>query len=268
METVIEVLRKKYPDSSNTTLKSWIEEGRVFVAGKQVRRGNEEVSGEVEVRTKKTTDIGPLKVLFLDQDLIVIEKPAGLLSVKAAFEREKTAHGILKEHFYPRKVYVIHRLDQETSGVMLFGLSERSYEGLKSLFKEHAIERIYTAIVEGDLQGEGTWINRLEEDEDYRVHVVQRGGEEAITHYKAIKRGKNGYTLVAFQLETGKKNQIRVQSSFYGFPLAGDEKYGGRTDPIKRLALHASTLGFVHPIKGTPLLLESKVPSSFERAVK
>lgn len=209
-----------------------------------------------------------MKVLFLDRDLIIVEKPAGLLSVKAAFEGEKTAHSILKEHFFPKKIFVIHRLDQDTSGVMLFGLSERSFEPLKELFKEHSIDRIYTAVVEGDLQGEGTWVNRLEEDAQYRVHVVERGGEEAITHYKVLKKGRKGYTLVAFQLETGKKNQIRVQSSYHGFPLAGDEKYGATTDPIKRLALHAATLGFEHPMTGQPISITSPHPTSFERLVR
>lgn len=267
METVMEALVRKYPDSSKNTLKSWIEEGRVYIGEKKVRRGNEEATGDVEVRKKEMARIGPLKVLFLDRDLIVIEKPAGLLSVKAAFEGEKTAHSILKEYFFPKKVYVIHRLDQDTSGVMLFGLSERSYEPLKTLFKDHAIDRIYTAVVEGDLQGEGTWVNRLEEDVQYKVHVVESGGEEAVTHYKVLKKGKKGHTLVAFKLETGKKNQIRVQSSFYGYPLAGDEKYGSKTDPIKRLALHASTLGFIHPMTGKPLMITSPVPHLFEKLI-
>jgi len=267
METVMEALIRKYPDSSKNTLKSWIEEGRVYIGEKKVRKGNEEAKGEVEVKKKEQGRIGPLKVLFLDRDLIIVEKPAGLLSVKAAFEGEKTAHSILKEYFAPKKIYVIHRLDQDTSGVMLFGLSERSYEPLKALFKEHAINRIYTAIVEGNLQGEGTWVNRLEEDAQYKVHVVERGGEEAITHYKVLKKGRKGHTLVAFKLETGKKNQIRVQSAFYGFPLVGDEKYGATGDPIKRLALHASTLGFVHPMTHQTIQITSPTPYHFEKLV-
>jgi tRNA pseudouridine32 synthase/23S rRNA pseudouridine746 synthase/23S rRNA pseudouridine1911/1915/1917 synthase len=269
MQKLLDALIKLYPDSSRNTLKGWVEEKRVLVDGKAAKRIDDEIpdDAKIEVGKKERVVTGGLKIYFSDHDIVVIEKPCGLLSVKAAFEGERTAHGLLKEAFYPKKIFVIHRLDQDTSGVMLFGLSERSFEPLKEQFKEHTVERRYTAVVEGALKGEGTWISRLEEDAAYKMHVVEEGGEEAITHFRALKEG-NGYTLIECQLETGKKNQIRVQAREASHPVVGDEKYGAETNPIKRLALHATHLSFNHPIKGKPLSFFSPPPESFTRLVR
>ena len=194
--------------------------------------------------------------VFKDQHVIVINKPHNMLSVATDSDKH-SLHNLLKIYYHPKKVGIIHRLDEGTSGLILFTLSDAAYHGLKDQFKEHSIDRVYRAIVEGDFpEKEGTWTSYLYEDKTLKVRVTddEKLGEKAITHFKKIAFSK-GYTLMEFRLETGKKNQIRVQSAAAGYPIAGDKKYGAQTDPFKRLALHAKTLGFTHPITKKRILL-------------
>ena len=208
-------------------------------------------------------------ILYEDDDLVVVEKPSGLLSVSAAFEKEETAHALLKVHFYPRKVYIVHRLDQDTSGVMLFALNEVSCEKLKAQFEAHAIERAYTAIVEGHVDKlSGTWESYQFEDKQYKVHETDEAGKGrlAITHFKTLAATKR-YSLLQFRLETGRKNQIRVHCAAADHPIAGDKKYGAKTNPLKRLSLHAHLLAFQHPISRKKMHFEAPPPEPFSRLV-
>jgi tRNA pseudouridine32 synthase/23S rRNA pseudouridine746 synthase/23S rRNA pseudouridine1911/1915/1917 synthase len=259
------------PEASRTSLRAWIKEGRVSVDSvvvQDIRYGV--LSGqEISLGSKVHYAKGGIKILYEDSHLVVVDKPEGLLSVEAAFEKTETVHAHLKEKYRPRKVFVVHRLDQDTSGVMLFALTEKAYSLLKELFVKHDIDRCYTAIVQGELKEKmGTWKSYQFEDEQYVVRNTSDAdlGKLAITHYEVMGHTKR-FSRLDLHLETGRKNQIRVHCAEAGYPIAGDKKYGGGESPIKRLCLHARLLGFVHPITDKQMRFESPCPQAFDRLV-
>lgn len=269
--TLIDALAHLSPNSSRTTLRSWLKTERVAVDGAISKIANTplEAGQLVEVNAKRNVIEGGIELLYADDDLIVINKPAGLLSVKTNFDTENTAHAILKRHFRPKKVHVVHRLDQETSGVMLFALNEKSLDELKRIFEKHDIDRNYCAIVEGQMKkGRGTWSSYLYEDNNYNVHETNdpRRGRLSVTHYTVVARSKK-HTWLDLKLETGRKNQIRVHCQSAGHPVSGDTKYGAGDTPAKRLCLHAYRLGFRHPTTGKPMTFEVPAPQAFYRIV-
>lgn len=265
--SLLEALARLAPDSSKTTLRSWVKEGRVTIDGRIAKRVDEPVLAgqKVSVSGKCRFIADKLRIVYEDADFVAVEKPEGLLSVATAFDKTETAHALLKKHYHPHKVYVVHRLDQDTSGVMLFALSERGYNGLKALFAKHDINRSYTAVVEGKVSPPiGTWQSYLYEDSAYVVHSTDdpEKGTLAITHYEVLKTLPR-YTVLKLTLETGRKNQIRVHCREAGCPVVGDKKYGAVSNPLKRLCLHAGTLEFIHPISHKPMQFSSPVPESF-----
>ena len=271
-EPVLSTLARIAPDSSKTTLRSWIKEGRVTVDDQVVKRADYQVSKgqSVAVNNRKHYVNHKLHILYEDSHLVAIEKPEGLLSVATSFEKEETAHSLLKKHYYPRKVQVVHRIDQDTSGVMLFALSDQGYRGLKALFESHDIERSYFAIVEGNVVPTiGTWKSYVYEDANYVVHSIQNPekGSIAITHYRVVSVSPR-YSRLMLTLETGRKNQIRVHCQDCHHPIVGDKKYGSMINPIKRLCLHAASLSFIHPVTGKTLDFTSPTPEIFEKLVK
>ncbi len=264
---LLEALSLLCRDSSKTRLREFIREGRILVDGEIITRSDINLqAGQVLAfdEHKVKYDISGLKIVYEDQFLVVIDKPAGLLSVASNFEAKNTAHAKLKKRYYPKKVFVVHRLDQDTSGLMLFTAHHESYLALKKALKEREIKRTYHAMVEGTLTGSGSWSSYLQEDASYFVHTSEDPdeGELAVTHYQAVE-SKNNYTLVRFTLESGKKNQIRVQSANAGHPIVGDSKYGAKTNRFSRLALHATNLEFVHPITQKRLAFTSPFPISY-----
>lgn len=264
---LLDALTHFFPKCSKTTLRSWIKEGRVSIDQTIAKTANDTVLKDQDIFIgQKRKYIGDrIPILYEDGDFVVIDKPSGLLSVSTAFEKGDTAHALLKAYYHPRKIYVVHRLDQDTSGVMLFAFGERSGEKLKKIFEAHEIERCYTGIVEGKLESkQGTWQSYLFEDENYVVHSSSdpSKGEKAITHYKIINQNKR-YSWLDVSLETGKKNQIRVHCKEAGHPIVGDKKYGAHSNPIKRLALHARSLSFLHPSTHKKMHFESPVPEMF-----
>lgn len=269
---LLEILAGMAPGSSKTTLRSWLKEERVAVDGQVVKRGDILLKkGQKVTVGAKVQYIGEnIRIIYQDAHLIAIDKPSGMLSVATAFEKGETAHALLKGHFHPRKVYVVHRLDQDTSGVILFALSEKGYEGLKQLFEKHDIERSYCAIVEGIVKPEkGTWQSFLYEDSQYMVHSTPNAdeGSLAITHYR-VENHTSRFSRLILNLETGKKNQIRVHCQDHGHPVVGDKKYGAGTDSGNRLCLHAQSIAFVHPVTGKKMRFSSPVPEVFNRLVK
>jgi len=180
--------------------------------------------------------------------------------VATAFEKGETAHALLRKKYHPRTVHVVHRLDQDTSGVMLFALSEKARDKLKEMFEKHSLQRVYCALIEGKLpQEQGSWVSYQFEDAQYYVHNSDdpAKGKMAITHYR-VKESSKRFSLLELTLETGRKNQIRVHCQAAGHPIAGDKKYGSSCDP-GRLCLHAQFLGFIHPITGKQLSFTSDV---------
>ncbi|WP_194847516.1 RluA family pseudouridine synthase [Candidatus Neptunochlamydia vexilliferae] len=255
-QLLLERLVLEFPESSRSTLRKWVKNGRIFVDGKKIKLPNETIGEGATITLKekqKFLDLD-IEVLYEDRDLVVVNKPEGVLSVAAAFDSENTVHGVMKKHY--RRAFPVHRLDRETSGVMVMALTEEAWEKLKEQFHAHSIHRQYRAIVRGRLEGEGTWKCRLKEDQNYFVRPHPKG-DMAITHYKVLEtRGKT--TAIEFTLETGKKNQIRAQALAATFPILGDQKYGDTGS--HRLHLHACCLAFTHPITGKSMHFESPVP--------
>jgi RluA family pseudouridine synthase len=196
----------------------------------------------------------------------VVEKRAGLLSMGSEGEKEKTAHRILNDHLKAitksaaQQAFIVHRLDRETSGLMLFARSRAIQTALQQNWK--TVTKKYLAVVEGvPAKAEDTLRDHLVESKSLKMHRVERGGELAITHYRVLRTGRNR-SLVEFTLETGRKNQIRVQIAGLGHPIVGDRKYGAASDPARRLALHSSDLKFHHPATGAAMEFRSAMPGS------
>ncbi len=266
---LIDAVANLAPDSSKSTHRAWIKEGRVYVDDLPCKHAS------ISVCPNQTVTLGPrpryaegnIPILYEDPHLVVIHKPEGILSVATTFQKEKTAHAFLKSKYYPRRVYPVHRLDQETSGLMLFALSEKGRDRLKKMLENHEIERTYYAIVEGKVApAEGTWQTYQQEDANYYVHNsnAPSHGKIAITRYKVKKMTKH-YTFLELQLETGRKNQIRAHCQWAGCPIAGDKKYGAATNPAKRVCLHAYSLTFTHPLTGKKMAFKSPLPEVFDR---
>ena len=251
-----------------------------------LQSGRVRVNGEIEKQAKRrlvpgdVVDLGPkqrslppeLALLHEDDDIIVVVKSEGLLTVATERERETTAQAYLNAYLKEKgggRIHVVHRLDRETSGVLVFAKSYEARERLKEKFAVHDVDRIYVAIVEGRLDPlHGTIQSNLIEKKDLRMASVRAhpNAKLAITHYRTIEsRGR--YSMLEITLETGRKNQIRAHLSESGHPIVGDRLYGSTLNPIDRLALHAKLLGFDHPTTGKRLSFTSPVPESFRRLV-
>jgi 23S rRNA pseudouridine1911/1915/1917 synthase len=254
MKTVLTLLQELYPESSNSHLRSLVKHGRVLVDGRLAKR-DESLPDDTKLEIIQKKLLGKsVVVLYQDSHIIVVEKPEGLLTVETDKEKFNTLHCQLKKQC--GRVWPVHRLDRETSGVMVFALSEVGKDGLKDQFIDHSIHREYVAVVEGILEGTGTWQSHLLEDKNFFVRP-HPDGELAITHFEALRTNKHT-TLVRFTLETGKKNQIRVQAASKGHPVVGDKKYGNGVKG--RLKLHAHKLEFLHPVTQKKLSFNLPVP--------
>jgi 23S rRNA pseudouridine1911/1915/1917 synthase len=213
-----------------------------------------------------------LRIIYLDDTIVVVDKPAGLLSMGSAREKDKTAHRILNEHLRKltnsrlQQIFIVHRLDRETSGLMIFARSEIAQAVLQQNWKQ--VTKSYLAVVEGvPGPSRGTLKYNLAETSSLRVRRVAQGGELAITHYHVI--GLYGdKALLQLTLETGRKHQIRVQLAFFGHPVIGDRKYGKRTDSTQRLALHSCELRFRHPVSCTPMEFHSPLPARLKELIE
>jgi 23S rRNA pseudouridine1911/1915/1917 synthase len=210
-----------------------------------------------------------LCLCYEDRDVLVVDKPAGLLSIATDIERERTAYWVLAEYLRKkgekRHPAVVHRLDRGTSGLLLFAKSEQVKVALMKRWNETVRERKYLALVEGFFaaaggKGEerGTINTPLAEDGRGTVFASPTG-KRCVTHWRLIAQ-TDRWTLLELELETGRRNQIRAHLSHAGHPVAGDAAYGAKSDPLKRLALHAEVLSFIHPRTGTALRFESPAP--------
>lgn len=257
--TLLDALQQLSPESSKSSLKSWVEQGRVYIDDRQID------SIRLELKPGQVLKVGPkvgfagdgIRILYEDGQLVVIDKPEKLLSVASLDDAESNVHAILRRRA-KKRVFPVHRLDKDTSGILVFAYTEKARDHLKEQFANHTIDRIYYAAVEGTLvPAKGTWKSRLIEDDSYFVKSGPTG-KLAITHYEVIE-SKANYSLVKFKLETGRKNQIRVHASEAGYPIVGDLKYGAQTRR-RRLCLHAHILAFTHPIRKKRMKFVSPVP--------
>ncbi len=210
-----------------------------------------------------------LTVLYEDKDLLVVDKPEGLLSVATEREKDRTAHSILTEYIRKgcgrsqKRLFVVHRLDRDTSGVLIFAKSEEAKFRLQDRWKE--TEKKYLAVVHGQCEkSSDTITSYLAEDRAYNVYSTSDStrGKLAQTIYKVLRQTKR-YALLEVTLLTGRKNQIRVHLAGIGHPIVGDIKYGKPDDEQPRMALHARSIAFRQPFSGKPLAFESKVPEFF-----
>lgn len=252
-----------------------LSQGRVRVNGETCAIAAHPVrSGdvlEIGARTAPVHLPSGLNVLFEDADILIIHKPAGLLTVATADEREQTAYFHLREylqaHNRRQRLFIVHRLDKFASGVLVFAKSAKVQSELQSIFSRHEISRKYWAVVEGNVEkSRGTIQSRLAEDKSLRMHSTgdEGRGKQAITHYRVLRR-LNRFTTLEVTLETGRKNQIRVHLSEMGHPIVGDKAYGSSQNPIGRLGLHAFQLGFKHPVTGSDLLFKTDPPPEFRK---
>ena len=225
-----------------------------------------------------------LKIVYEDDDLIVVNKQPGLLTVAATpGSSETTAYSILRAYVKKQNaragIYVVHRLDRETSGLLVFARSEELQHYMRQYWRELVTERTYIALTEGVPEPrEGqikSWFTEDKRNAMVYSSPVDDGGDLAITNYKVLRtaRGEGleakGYSLVELHLETGRTNQIRVHLASKGCPVVGDRKYGhgNESSPIDRLCLHAKVLAFIHPVTEKTVRFESPVPKEFNRMV-
>ncbi len=265
--TLLEVLQQRFPDSSKTTLRKMLQSERVRVGGITERDAKRAIDDEAVVEiagSRETRRLDPrVRIVFEDDELIVVNKAAGILTVANDAEKRQTVEAVLGA-FLRRDVHVVQRLDYDTSGVVVFAKNADMRARLQELFAAHDIERIYIAVVHGELDPpSGTFRSLLAEDRELRVSSVDDGGKEAITHYATIAAG-NGYSLLEVTLETGRRNQIRVHLSEAGHPVVGDPMYGhAEENPLRRLGLHAKHLGFVHPRSRKRMSFTEEAPQEF-----
>lgn len=215
-----------------------------------------------------------LKVIYEDSELIVINKPAGLLSIASDSEKQNTAYHQLTDYVRindpNNRIFIVHRLDRDTSGIMLFAKNEAIKHLLQDAWKELVTDRAYVAVVEGRVTKQTDKIKSwLLETKTKMMYSGSKPGDglEAITHYKMLQ-ANDKYSLLEIRLETGRKNQIRVHMKDIGHSIIGDKKYGSTTNPIGRLGLHAHILAFHHPVTGEIMRFETEVPKTFARLFK
>jgi tRNA pseudouridine32 synthase/23S rRNA pseudouridine746 synthase/23S rRNA pseudouridine1911/1915/1917 synthase len=215
-----------------------------------------------------------LAILYEDQDILVVNKINGLLTVSTDREKEKTAYFLLNDYVKkgnPRsknRVFIVHRLDRETSGILVFAKNEKAKRYLQTEWKE--FNKMYFAVVHGRLpEKEGIYTSYLLENKVHRMYSVKDStkGKYSKTGYKVVKESKN-YSLLNIKLFTGRKNQIRVHFSENGHPVVGDKVYGKIEKGIKRLALHAASLTISHPFTKEKITFETELPFYFKSLIK
>ena len=271
MTSLLEALKSLYPDSSNTTLRKMLQAGRVRVDGEVEKDAKRIIDSDetVDVAQKSVQYTLPpeLALLYEDDAILVVLKSHGLLTVATERERENTAQAYLNDYLKQKgegRVHIVHRLDRETSGVLLFAKDFETREALKQRFAAHDIDRVYVAIIEGAIEpAQGTIRSHLRERRDLRMQSgAHPDAKLAVTHYRTIA-SSDRYSMLEVTLETGRKNQIRAHLSEAGHPIVGDQLYGSASNPLGRLGLHAKLLGFDHPHSGKRMSFTAPLPKAF-----
>jgi 23S rRNA pseudouridine1911/1915/1917 synthase len=271
-KTLLDHLLKLYPNAKRTTLRRMIQSRRVFVSGRVAATLKQPLreSDKVEVRDAPQPRAAglPFRVVHEDDDILVIDKPAGLLTSTTPREKRTTALALVRNYIAEKnpkaQVGVMHRLDRDASGLLIFSKNHDAFLSLKRQFRDHAAQRIYLAIVHGTpTPPSGMIDSRLIERADGSVHSTTKssGSERAITHYQTLEK-RNRRSLLRVTLQTGKKHQIRVHLAERGVPIVGDPIYGEGNDQ-SRLLLAAVELNLTHPHSGRPLSLKIDPPPGF-----
>lgn len=267
------------PEIKRTRLKQMLAHNQIAVNGTPVRQFNHPVQPSDTVSVNFTREFQVfynrrLKIVYEDDDILVVNKGYGLLSMGNDKVKDGTAYSILKDYLKrkdPRnKIFIIHRLDRDTSGLMMFAKNEKAKEAMQHNWNNMVLNRKYVTVVEGDVEEpQGVVRSYLGETSQFEVFSTDdpSQGKLAVTRWTRLKEGSE-YSLLEVELDTGRKNQIRVHMKDIGHPISGDRKYGAEASPIHRLALHARTLRFIHPVTRREMLFETPVPSSFIRLAR
>jgi 23S rRNA pseudouridine1911/1915/1917 synthase len=260
---LLDRLREQFPTAKGQTLRGMIKQGRVTVNGEVARRADVSLETEDKVvvgAAKRIPPRAPFEILYEDGDVVVIDKPAGMLTSTNARERRPTAFAAVTEYVKQRepkaRVGLVHRLDRDASGVLVFAKNGRAMSSLKGQFARHSATRVYHAVVSPAPRDGRRIESFLMERADGIVHSTKtpRRGQRAITHFSVAKcRGE--FALLHVRLETGRKHQIRAHLSEAGHAVVGDEMYGGKQSPAG-LMLEAVELGFEHPRTGRRIILK------------
>jgi tRNA pseudouridine32 synthase/23S rRNA pseudouridine746 synthase/23S rRNA pseudouridine1911/1915/1917 synthase len=265
---LLEFLYKNINKSKNT-IKHLLTNGNISVNDKIITKYNYLLKkGDIVSIKNKIDDID---IIYEDKDLIVVNKPCNLLTVSTSKEKEKTLYHMVSNYIKKanknNKIFVVHRLDKDTSGIVVFSKSEKLKKLLQENWNELVILREYVAIVEGITKEYGTIKSYLKEKDTFVYNTNKKEGKLAITNYRKIK-SNDKYTLLDIDIETGRKNQIRVQMKDIGHIIIGDKKYGSKDNSIKRMALHANKLKFINPINNKLMAFETDIPNSFKKLIK
>lgn len=270
-EILIEFLKKMFSNLSKNSVKSLLHNEKVFVNGNMTTKYNYElnIGDVVEIREKVAKNID---IIYEDKDIIVINKPSGLLTVATEKEKNKTAYHLVMEYLKKKnknnRIFIIHRLDKDTSGIIMFAKNERAKHLYQDNWNDIVKKRCYYAVIDGKMENkEGTIKSYLKENGNMVYSVKDRSGKLAITEYKVLKERKN-ISLLDINLKTGRKNQIRVHMKENKTPILGDLKYGEKSKLINRLALHAYKLELVNPITKKLLTFEINMPNEFKMLFK
>lgn len=268
------------PDHKPTKLKSLLRHNQLAINGVPSTQFDMPVSAGDQLwvnfdRSFQIFSHPRIKLVYEDNDIIVVDKGYGVLSTAAGKPSDDTVYNIVKKYargFSDKaNVYVVHRLDRDTSGLMLLTRTKQARDKLISNWNNMVIDRKYIAIVEGKVeQKEGTVKSFLAENPDtFEMYSTddKKLGRLAVTRYRVVEQGSR-FAMVELEIKTGRKNQIRVHMHDLGNPVSGDRKYGGHPSPINRIALHATTLAIVHPITGKAVTFTSPVPDNFLKMIK
>lgn len=270
-EILIEFLKKMFSNLSKNSVKSLLHNEKVFVNGNMTTKYNYElnVGDVVEIREKVAKNID---IIYEDKDIIVINKPSGLLTVATEKEKNKTAYHLVMEYLKKKnknnRIFIIHRLDKDTSGIIMFAKNERAKHLYQDNWNDIVKKRCYYVVIDGKMENkEGTIKSYLKENGNMVYSVKDRSGKLAITEYKVLKERKN-ISLLDINLKTGRKNQIRVHMKENKTPILGDLKYGEKSKLINRLALHAYKLELINPVTKKLLTFEINMPNEFKMLFK
>ena len=276
---LLEWLLENVKHLSKSKIKQTLQGRGVKVGKKTVTQFDYPLTAGTKItfsKTKRNNDIFKnryVKIVYEDRHLVVVEKNAGILSM-AAGHASLNVKAVLDDYFKKSRqkctAHVVHRLDRDTSGLMIYAKDKQTELLLEQDWHDIVYDRRYVAVVSGEMeQTEGTVSGWLKDNKAYFTYSspTDNGGKFAVTHFHVLNR-RNGYSLVEYKLETGRKNQIRVHSADMWHPVCGDAKYGYGDDPVGRLCLHAYVLCFRHPVTHEAMTFETPIPASFLRIFK
>lgn len=264
----------KLPEIKRTRLKQMLAHNQIAVNNRPQRQFDMQLKPGDSVKVNFVREFREfrhhrLKIVYEDDDIIVINKGYGLLSMGNDKVKDGTAYSILRDYVKwsnpSNKIFIVHRLDRDTSGLMMFAKSMEAKDAMQHNWNNMVLNRRYLAVVEGvPDEKEGTVRSYLVENSKYEVYSTDdpAQGQLAVTRYTTLHSGSN-YALLGVELDTGRKNQIRVHMKDIGHPISGDKKYGASTSPIHRLCLHAQTLRFIHPITHKEMNFSTPIPAAF-----